>query len=87
MVFMFILLFTIPMQANAIMKKLPENVRNAAADMIRGNNYVCNKSNDGYYLGITERGGLYKIMCDDDKFVYRFIIQPNDHVIITPWYE
>ena len=71
----------------ATWKKIPVTGYNDLAIIIRSNNFVCDECNDGYYLGKTERGGLYKVMCNKDRFAYRVIVRPNGQIVVSPWDE
>ncbi len=69
------------------MQKIPEEMKSPFAIVIRDNNFVCDKCNDGYFIKQTERGTLYRVLCNDDRFVYMVILGPNEHIIVRPWNE
>jgi hypothetical protein len=40
-----------------------------------------------YFLGVTERGHLFKVFCNDSKLVYQILVRPDNSYAVKPWYE
>lgn len=86
-IILLLLIALMPSTALARREKIPDDLKDAFKAIIQHHNFVCTECNNGYFLGITERGKLFEIYCDHDRFAYRVILQPNKNLIVLPLNE
>ena len=80
-----LVMFLIPANLFAIEKITSNAKKQKLVRVILLNGYVCSSSNEVNYIRQTEEGLVYQVFCDDDTYVFRVILTPNNRYIVEPW--
>ena len=74
----------IPVNLFAIKKITSNAEKRKLVRVILMNGYVCRSCNEANYIRQTEAGLVYQVCCDNDTYVYRVILTPDDRYITKP---
>jgi len=86
LILVFILLL-IPVYSFAFTEITDKHRKQVFRDLILANNYDCRFCNKIFVYGKSQRGIVFKAVCNNWEFMYRVILTPNNKFIIKPWRE
>ena len=80
-----LVVFLIPVNLFALEEITSKSEKRKLVRAILLNGYVCSSSNEANYIRQTEAGLMYQVFCDNDTYVFRVILTPNNRYIVEPW--
>ena len=79
-----LVVFLIPVNLFALREITSKSEKRKLVRAILVHGYVCSSSNEANYIRQTEGGLMYQVFCDDNTYVYRVILTPDDRYIVKP---